>query len=211
MSALRRNLLIAFFAALAVDVALLIWLFSPQAPSRAAARQQLDRAELQLVALRGQESQLRQLNQRVHVSRQQVQEIMAAGIPEQSEASSKLLTEFSRIAALAQVQISGAEFNPDKAPRQGLRRIAVDLQVSGGYGNVVRFLNQMERSPMFFLLTQVSVSGASGNAATASGSVKLDLQLEAYAQVDATSTAGIRPQRGRPSAGGVSPVPAPNL
>lgn len=182
MSALRRKLMLAFFAALAVNLALLFWLFSPQAPSRAAARQQLERVQLQWMALRGQELQLRQLDQRVHLSQQQVGEIMAAGIPEESQASSKLLTEFSRIATLAQVQIAGAEFQPDKAPRQGLRRIAVTLQVSGGYGSVVRFLNQLERSPMFFLLDQVSVSGAAANTAP-SGSVKLDLQLEAYARV----------------------------
>lgn len=192
MSPLRRNLRLGAFACLALDAALLVWLLSPGAPSRAAAQRQLDAARTQLIALRAENAQLARLSDRLHTSQEQIQELMAAGIPEESEASSKLLTEFSRIAGASQVRISGAEFNPDKNPRYGLRRIAITLQVAGGYGNVVRFLNQMERSPMFFLLTEVSVTGAPASAASSPAfaapgatEVKLDLQLEAWARVAA--------------------------
>lgn len=180
MSRLRRNLIAGAVVCLAADLALLGWLLSPRAPSQSATRQQLALARAQLIALRLEANQLHRLNQRVHTSQEQMQELMAEGIPEEADASSKLLREFSRIASLSQVQVSGAEFNPDKNARLGLRRYNVSLQVAGGYTGLVRFINQMERSPMFFIINQVSVSGGGASVAAAAGQLKLEVQLEAY-------------------------------
>lgn len=180
MSHLRRHLMLAAGACLLANLGLAAWLLSPAAPSKAATEQQLTLARAQLAGLRAQAAQLRRLNQRLHISQQQMQELMAAGVPEEADASSKLLEEFSRIAGLSQVQVSGAEFHPDKKAQLGLRRVAISLQVAGGYGGVVRFLNQMERSPMFFLLNQVSVSGGGAANSATSSQVKLQVQLEAY-------------------------------
>ncbi|HUX67351.1 MAG TPA: type 4a pilus biogenesis protein PilO [Terriglobales bacterium] len=183
MSHLRRNLMLAAGACLAANLALAGWLLSPAAPSQAATQQQLRLARAQLAGLRTQRAQLRRFGQRLHTTRQQMQELMAAGIPDQADASSKLLQEFSRIAGLSQVQVSGAEFHPDKKAQLGLRRVAISMQVAGGYTGVVRFLNQMERSPMFFLINQVSVSGGGAAGAASSSQVRLQVQLEAYVQV----------------------------
>lgn len=182
MNHLRRNLVIAVFVCLAADLLLLGWLLSPKAPSRAANRQQLTEARTRYIQVRAQDAQLQLLSQRLHTSQQQIQELMAAGIPGESDASSKLLTEFSRLAGISQVQVSGAEFHPDKNAQLGLRRVGINLQVAGSYGGVVRFLNQLERSHMFFILDQVGVSGGPGEAAN---QVKLELQLEAYVRTGA--------------------------
>jgi len=179
MNHLRRNLMLAAGVCLVANLGLAVWLLSPAAPSKSATEQQLRLAQAQLAGLRAQGAQLRRLNQRVHTSQEQMQELMAAGVPEEADASSKLLQEFSRIAGLSQVQVSGAEFHPDKKSQLGLRRVAISLQVAGGYSGVVRFLNQMERSPMFFLINQVSVSGGAAHGASSS-QVKLQVQLEAY-------------------------------
>ncbi|MGH9473553.1 MAG: type 4a pilus biogenesis protein PilO [Terriglobales bacterium] len=180
---LRRNLMIAVILCAAVDLALAGWLLSPRAPSKSATLGQLSQAQSQLVVLRGEAAQLHQLQQRIHTSQRQMQELMAEGIPDETDSSSKLLREFSRIAGLSNVQVSGAEFHPDKKAQLGLRRVQVSLQVAGPYAGVVRFLNQMERSPMFFLINQVSASGSTSTIANVnSGQVKLQVQLEAYEQ-----------------------------
>lgn len=186
MSHLRRNLIISAVVFLVADLALLGWLLSPRAPSQSATREQLAMAHAQLVGLRLEASQLHRLNQRLRVSQQEMEELMAQGIPEEADASSKLLREFSRIAGLSQVQVSGAEFNPDKDARLGLRRYAISVQVAGGYSGVVRFINEVERSPMFFIIDQVSVSGGGTTAVpAASGQLKLEVQLEAYVRTAA--------------------------
>lgn len=180
---LRRNLMIAVIVCAVADVALAAWLLSPRAPSQSATREQLSQAQAQLVVLRGDAAQLHQLQQRIHISQRQMQQLMAEGIPQETDASSKLLQEFSRIAGLSNVMVSGAEFHPDKKAQLGLRRVQVSLQVAGPYAGVVRFLNQMERSPMFFLINQVSASGQTSALATAAtDQVKLQVQLEAYEQ-----------------------------
>ena len=185
MSPLRRNLKLAVIAFVVADLALIGWLLSPRAPSRAANRQQLMQAQAQLATLRARAAQLSHLHGQLQTSQQQIQSLIQTGIPAQADASSTLLTEFSRIAAASQVQVSGADFKPDQAARQGLRRVAVSLQVAGGYTGAVRFLNGLERSPLFFILNQVSVSGSDATGAAGASSagpdqVKLQVELEAY-------------------------------
>jgi Tfp pilus assembly protein PilO len=181
---LRRKLQAAVLVCLIADLVLIVWLLSPSAPSRAANQRQLDNARLQLIELRAQTTQQRRLNTEIGTSRQQAQTLIADGFPKQAEASSELLTEFSRIATASQVQVSGAQFQPDKDAKLGLRRVAISLQVAGGYTGVVKFINGLERSPMFFIIDQVSVSGtaATGGAAAAGNQIKLQLELEAYEQ-----------------------------
>lgn len=185
---LWRNLKIAVIACLAADLALLGWLLSPRAPSQAAMQAQVNAARAHYVAMRLQAAQLARLNQRIHISQTQMQELMAQGIPQQEDASSKLLTEISRIAGLSHVVVSGAQFNPDKKAQDGLRRIAISLQVDGPYPGVVGFVNRIERSPMFFIINQISASGAAAvNANRAGGGqVKLQVQLEAYEEAART-------------------------
>jgi len=179
---LRRRLKLAVLVCLLADLVLIAWLLSPQAPSRAANQQQLNAARAQLISLRAQAAQRHRLNRQLQTSERQVQALIATGVPQQAEASSKLLTEFSRIATASQVQVSGAQFQPDKDASLGLRRVAINLQVAGGYAGVVRFINGLERSPLFFIIDQVSVSGSSATSAASEngGQVTLQLQLEAY-------------------------------
>jgi hypothetical protein len=186
---LRRNLKLATFACLAVDVALLVWLLSPRAPSRSAMTAQVAAARAHSVAMRLRAAQLERLEQRIHTSQAQMRTLIAQGIPPQKDASSQLLTEISGIAGRSRVVVSGAQFNPDKKTRDGLRRIAISLQVAGPYAGVVGFINRVERSPMFFIISQVSASGAAatnGDQADRGDQVKLQVQLEAYEQVTRT-------------------------
>ncbi|MGH9476886.1 MAG: GspMb/PilO family protein [Terriglobales bacterium] len=188
MSPLRRNLQIAAFVVLACDLALAGWLLSPRAPSQSATRQQLSLARAQAIRLRASLVTVHQFRGLVHTGEEQLQELMAAGFPGQRQASSKLLAEFHRIAGISQVEVSNAEFVPDKDAHLGLRRVAISLQVAGGYAGAVRFLNGLERSPMFFLISQVSVSGGRAAGATApSDQVRLQLRLEAYEQTGSPS------------------------
>lgn len=185
---LRRNLRIAVVVCLAADLALAAWMLSPRAPSRSATRQQLEQAQAEYARLQLRVQQVKRLQQRVATGQEQMQQLMVAGIPMAADASSALLQEFSRMAASSQVQVSGAQFNPDPQAQLGLRRIQIALQVAGPYSGVVRFLNEMERSPMFFLIDQVSVTGSEGGETGAqggagSGDVKLQVQLSAYARI----------------------------
>ncbi|MGH9468545.1 MAG: type 4a pilus biogenesis protein PilO [Terriglobales bacterium] len=186
MKTLRRNLQILCGLVLACDLALGGWLLSPRAPSETATRMQLTEARAQWVGLKAELAQIRSLRQRIASSRTQMQQLMGAGFPAQTEASSALLTEFSRIGQASQAQVSGAVFTPDKNAQFGLRRVQINLQVAGGYEHAVRFLNGLERSPMFFLINQVSVSGGQAAGVGApSNQVRLQVRLEVYEQIAA--------------------------
>lgn len=199
---LRRQLTVVIAVLAAANLGLLGWLLSPQAPSQAATQQQLAATRAQWVALRTQDAQLQRLQGRLQSSQTQVQELMAEGIPREDEAPAKLLTELHRVSQVSQVELSGADFHPDRYGHLGLRRYTIGLQVSGSYAGAVRFINTLERSPMFFIIDQVSVTGGRANAAGGqpggADPVKLELQLEMYVQSDA-------PEAPKTNAGGATP------
>jgi len=180
MTHLRRNLKWAAAVVLVADLGLAAWLLSPRAPSQAATQQQLTAARAEWIALKAEVAQLGRLRGRINTSEDQMRQLMDAGMPPQSSASSDLLAEFSRLAGASGVEVSGAQFDPDKDARLGLRRVVISLNVSGGYRGVVTFLNQIERSPMFFLINQVSVSGGRAAGPQAGDQVKLEVRIEAY-------------------------------
>ena len=184
MRNLRRNLKLALALCVAADLALIGWLLSPRAPSRAATTQQLALTRAHLAALRAEIASHRLLNRRVQTSQRQIHALLSEGFPQQADLSSTLLSELSRLAAVSGVQVSGAQFNPDPKAQLGLRRVAISLQVAGGYSGVVRFVNQMERSPLFFIINQVSVTGGASTGSQ-TDTVKLQVQLEAYVRTPA--------------------------
>jgi Tfp pilus assembly protein PilO len=185
---LRRTLKIAVLACLVADLALLGWLLSPRAPSRSAMTAQVAAARSHYVAMRLRAVQLARLQQRIHTSELQMRTLLAQGFPEQKHASSQLLTEISRIADRSHVMVSGAQFHPDKKAQHGLRRISISLQVAGPYAGVVGFVNRIERSPMFFIIHQISASGAARvvNQAGSGDQVKLQVQMEGYERAERT-------------------------
>ena len=56
----------------------------------------------------------------------------------------------------------------------GLRPVEIDADFSGGYLQLVRFINGLERDPLFFIVDSVQLGGEQG------GVVKLQLKLETY-------------------------------
>ena len=56
----------------------------------------------------------------------------------------------------------------------GLRPVEIQADFSGDYLQLVRFINALERDPLFFIIDSVELGGEQG------GVVKLQLKLETY-------------------------------
>jgi type IV pilus assembly protein PilO len=56
----------------------------------------------------------------------------------------------------------------------GLRPVEIEADFSGGYLQLVRFINALERDPLFFIIDSVQLGGEQA------GVVKLQLKLETY-------------------------------
>jgi hypothetical protein len=61
----------------------------------------------------------------------------------------------------------------------GLQRVQIEADLAGGYLQLVRFINSLERDHMFFLVDSVSLGGEQG------GTVRLQLKMETYLKMGA--------------------------
>ena len=56
----------------------------------------------------------------------------------------------------------------------GLRPVEIEADFSGGYLQLIRFINALERDSIFFIVDSVQLGGEQG------GTVRLQLKLETY-------------------------------
>jgi type IV pilus assembly protein PilO len=61
----------------------------------------------------------------------------------------------------------------------GLRPLEIEADFSGDYLHLVRFINSLERDPLFFIIDSVELGGEQG------GEVKLKMKLETYQKTSA--------------------------
>ena len=61
----------------------------------------------------------------------------------------------------------------------GLQTVEIEADLAGGYLQLVRFINALERDHMFFLVNNVHLGGEQ------SGVVRLQMKIETYMKVGA--------------------------
>jgi len=81
-------------------------------------------------------------------------------------------------------------FREEGVKNAGLRRLAITLPLTGSYGQLLGFLQQVERSPRFLTVDGVSMRGESGGA-------RLQVELSAYLKPAAGDSRQGRAGRGR--------------
>ena len=78
------------------------------------------------------------------------------------------------MASQAGVRISGVRYQLKDAPIDGLQQVEITSNLSGGYLQLVRFINAMERNKLFFLIEGVELGGEQN------GVVGLQLRIQTY-------------------------------
>ncbi len=126
--------------------------------------------QAQLRTLELQTSPLRGLDKKVDKSREQIDEFYAKRIP---PSYSAFLERLGDLKTKAPVQLTRASYT--QAPGSGdLTEIRMEAGVSGDYLGVMRFINGLERSPTFFVIRAMALSGQQ------SGTVNLRLQVSTW-------------------------------
>ncbi len=72
------------------------------------------------------------------------------------------------------VKIGQIRYKSKDTETVGLRPLEIQADFSGDYLQLVRFINALERDPLFFIIDSVELAGEQG------GTVKLQLKLETY-------------------------------
>jgi hypothetical protein len=160
---------------LAINVVFaLLWFRSP-GRTEAQRRDDLARLEEQRQAAQLRVQQLLQLRQKVQDATRNEQEFAEANFLRRSSAFSEMLADLERLATENRLQPGDIGYTLDDRGNQlGWITVAVSLTVDGDYPDLVRFLNRLEQSQLFWIVESLTVSGRMGR------QLRLNLQAATY-------------------------------
>jgi Tfp pilus assembly protein PilO len=143
--------------------------------------------QVELKALDLETAPLRGLDKRVEQSRQQVKDFYLKRIPPNY---SSIATRIGELQVGAGVRLTRVQYTQG-LPGADLTEISMEAGISGGYPQIMRFVNALERDKTFFVIRAMSLTGQQG------GTVNLRLRVSTW----------LRPADA--AASGLPPTPAP--
>jgi len=142
--------------------------------------------QFQLKALDVETAPLRGLDKRVDDSREQIDSFYSKRIP---PTYSAIATRIGELQVKAGVRLSRVQYTQDP-PGADLTGISMDAGISGGYPEIMRFVNSLERDQTFFVIRAMSLTGQQG------GLVNLRLRVSTWLRPDAAAASGLPPTPG---------------
>lgn len=176
----RRNLKAVIGALVVVDIAAIVVLFSPWVGSSASRRMQQDSLWRELQTKTRQVEPLRGMDTKILLARKEINDFYSERFPAQDYVISEKL---GKLAADNGVQMGAVKYKMDDEKRVGLRPVEIEGDFSGGYVQLMRFINATERSRLFFIIEGVDFSGGPQKQ---QGNVQVQLKLETYLKTGAS-------------------------
>ncbi|MGD0416381.1 MAG: GspMb/PilO family protein [Terriglobales bacterium] len=167
----RRKLKIAMGAMLAADVIAAAVLFSPLVGSAGSRKLQLSQLHIELQKKTREVEPLRGMDKKIVLAKDQI-----GGFYKDRFAAkdSDLTNELGKLASENGVRIQQARYKEEDAESSGVVPVEIDGSFSGDYLQLVRFINTLERSKLFFTVDSVDLAGESA------GPVKLQITMHSY-------------------------------
>jgi Tfp pilus assembly protein PilO len=167
----RRKLKIAIAAMVVADVIAAGVLFSPLVGSAESRRAQMRQLSAELHKKTHDVEPLRNIDKKIVLAKDQIGEFYKDRF---AAKDSELLTELGKLAAENGVRIQQAKYKEEDPETPGVVPVALEVSFAGNYLQLVRFINTMERSKMFFTVDSVDLAGEG------SGAVRLQIGLHSY-------------------------------
>jgi Tfp pilus assembly protein PilO len=167
----RRKLKIAIGAMLAADVVAMAVLFSPLVGSADSRRLQIYELKAELTKKNRDVEPLRGMDKKIVLAKDQI-----GGFYKDRFAAkdSDLTNELGKLASENRVQIQQARYKEEDAESSGVIPIEIEGSFFGDYLQLVRFINTLERSKLFFAVDSVDLAGESA------GPVRLQITMHSY-------------------------------
>jgi Tfp pilus assembly protein PilO len=167
----RRKLKIAIGAMLAADVVAAGILFSPLVGSANSRTLEINELRAQLTKKTREVQPLRGMDKKIVLAKDQI-----GGFYKDRFAAkdSDLTNELGKLASENGVRIQQARYKEEETESSGVIPVAIEGSFSGDYLQLVRFINTLERSKLFFSVDSVDLAGESA------GPVKLEITMHSY-------------------------------
>ncbi len=173
----RKKLMPVVIALVVIDLACVGYLFSPAGRSRQARQREYVKLRQQLVAKQQEVLPTRGMDQKLKQASQDITGFYGTRFPTEY---SSVAEELGKIATDTGVHVSGVKYDEKDAAIEGVRKLTMELSISGDYLQEVKFINSLERSKMFFLVDGITLGEQQGN-------VRLQLKLETYMRGESAS------------------------
>lgn len=167
---IRKMLVPVLIGLVVIDLACVGYLLSPLGRSREARQRDLDGLKVQLAAKRQEVLPARGMDGKLKQASTDIGDFYKVRFPSQYSAVSEAL---GKLAAANGIQIAAIKYDDKDAPVEGLRKLEIELALSGSYLQEVKFINALERDKTFFVINGVTLGEQQGN-------VRLQLKVETY-------------------------------
>jgi Tfp pilus assembly protein PilO len=141
--------------------------------------------QVRLKALELQTKPLRGLDKRIDEARQQIKDFYGHRIP---PSYSEIAGQIGQLEVKSGVHLTRLNY-AQKPPQNNLSEITLDAGVTGGYPEIMRFINSLERDKILFVIRGMGLTGQQG------GSVNLRLQLSTWLRPADAAASGIPQQQ----------------
>jgi len=172
----QHTLKVALISLAAVNVILIAILFSPLVGSVESRLQTLDQLRVQAQQKKRAVEPLNGLDKKIVIASQQIGRFYDNRIPARDSAISENLQKLASDTGVQMAQIKYSFGDPQAV---GLTPVEVETNLGGGYLQLVRFVNSLERDNLFFIVDTVDLGGEQGD------TVKLHLKMRTYLRTGA--------------------------
>lgn len=167
----RKKLKVALAVMAGIDLLAAVVYLSPLVGSADSRRQEMNQLQTELVAKTKLVAPLQNLPQKVVLASHEISDFYAKRF---AAHNSDVYTELGKLKDANGVTIEQAKYKlGDEGPGR-LQPFEIEMDLSGNYTALAKFINAIERDQMFFIINSVTLGGEP------QGSVKLNVKLETY-------------------------------
>jgi type IV pilus assembly protein PilO len=166
----RRKIKIAIGVMAGVSLVTLGVLFSPLVGSTAMRQQELAQLSAQVQAKTRQIEPLRGLDKKIPLATQQISQFYKERFTSHDSDVAEVLENLAKETG---VKLDSVKFKTEDPETVDLRPMEIDTSVKGDYQPIVKFINGLERSKVFFIVNSVGI-------AQQNGPLQLQMKLETY-------------------------------
>jgi len=151
-------------------IACVVYIFSPMGRSRIAREREYRDMQAEVLAKREDVLPTRGMENKLRKASIDIEDFYGTRFPTQY---SVVAEELGKIANETGVHLTAVKYDNKDALIEGLRKLSLEISLSGDYLQEVKFINALERDKIFFLIDGVALGEQQGN-------VRLQLKLETY-------------------------------
>ncbi len=166
----RRIVRLALIVLVVIDLLAVGMLLSPFAKSRQEKEAELRHYQLQFKDKEREVGPSRGMEKKISTATGDIDGFYQQRLPGKY---SQIDASLGKAAQDSGVHLQDITFKPDKKAVDDLERVQITLTISGPYVDDVKFINQMERDRVFFVINSVSLAGSTNG-------VQLQVNAETY-------------------------------